>query len=449
MALQPKAKFSQYEDTVLNFINNQGVFYTYTTDNNFQHLLHRLLNKQLAVQKNCITYFFQQQDIHNSLQKTLKSKQEVILFAERVFSGHSTQEFISAIKAAYKNVRLIVLTNEVEKAALVRLYELGVDNFITKPLSMNTLVEKIAFTLRPQSKIGELLDKAKSQMERGFLEQALSTCNEVLNMKPNSAAACMVRGDIYSKMGEREKAIAEYKTAHQNSMLYLEPLKRLAGHYQQNQENQKQLQYLLKIDKLSPLNVDRKVEIGALHVEQGNRESGQEYLNEAIKLASKEARDNLGNLALQIADRIMQLDNQVAEQYYRKALQVKGDKLGLQDVETFNRLGICLRQQKKPQLAIKEYLRALEISSENERLLYNLSMAYMEAGQIKQARDMISKLLKINPEFHLENEVVSYNIGMLYYRISQLEHAKGFFQKALEINPEYAPAKQLLHKLQE
>ncbi|MGM0425559.1 MAG: histidine kinase, partial [Thermodesulfobacteriota bacterium] len=151
MALQSKVSFSQYEDTVLDFINNQGAFYTYTTDNNFQHLLQRLMNKQLGVQKNCITNFFQQQDILNSLQNTLKTKQEVILFAERVFSGHSTQEFISAVKATYKNVRLIVLTNEVEKAALVRLYELGVDNFITKPLSMNTLVEKIAFTLRPQS----------------------------------------------------------------------------------------------------------------------------------------------------------------------------------------------------------------------------------------------------------------------------------------------------------
>jgi tetratricopeptide (TPR) repeat protein len=448
MALHSKVKFNQYEDTVLEFINNQGAFYTYTADSNFQHLLHRLINKQLGVQKNCITYFFQQQDVLNALQKTLKTQQEVILFAERIFSGHSTQELLTAIKATYQNVRLIVLTNEVEKSALVRLYELGVDNFITKPMSMNTLVEKIAFTLRPQSKIGELLDKAKNQLERGFLEQALSTCNEVLSMKPNSAAACMVRGDIYSKMGEQEKAIAEYKTAHQSSMLYLEPLKRLADHYQQNQEKEKQLQYLLKIDKLSPLNVDRKVEIGALHVEQGSKESGQEYLNEAIRLASKEARDNLGNLALQIADQIMQLDSQVAEQYYRKALQVKGENLGLQDVETFNRLGICLRQQKKPQLAIREYLRALKISNENERLLYNLSMAYMEAGQIKQAWNTMHKLLKINPEFHKENEVVSYNIGMLHYRISQMEQARSFLQKALEINPEYAPARQLLQKLQ-
>lgn len=447
MALNSKNKFSQYEDTVLDFINSHGIFYTYTADNSFQHLLHRLVNKQLGVQKNCISYFYQQKDILNALQSSLKSKQEVILFAERVFSGHSTQEFITAVKASYKNLRLIVLTNEVEKPALVRLYELGVDNFITKPISLNTLVEKIAFTLRPQSKIGELLDKAKNQLENGFLEQALATCNEVLNMKPNSAAACMVRGDVYNKMGQQDKAIAEYKTAHQNSMLYLEPLKRLANHYEQSQEKDQQLQYLQKIDKLSPLNVERKVSIGALHVEQGNKESGQDYLNEAIRLASKEARDNLGNLALQIADKLMHVDSEVAEQYYRKALQVKGDNLDLRDVETFNRLGICLRQQKKPKLAIEEYLRALKISSENERLLYNLSMAYMEAGQLTLAQRTLHKLLKQNPEFAKENEVVSYNIGMLHYRSGQQDQARKHFQNALGLNPEYNPARQMLDRL--
>ncbi len=441
-------KYSQYEDTVLEFINNNGSFYTYSPDHNFQNLLQRLVNKQLGVQKHCIYYFYQQQDLLDSLKASWKSKQATILFVERIFSGHSTQELISTIKSAYYNVHLIVLTPEVEKAALVRLYELGVDNFITKPLSMNTLMEKIAFTLRPQSKLGELIDKARHQLEKGFYDQALATCTEVLSMKPNSAAAFMLQGDVFNKKGEKQKAVQEYEKAHKHSKLYLEPLKRLASHHHFNQEKDKELQYLVKMDKLSPLHVDRKVSIGALQIELGSKEAGIEYLNEAIKLVSKEARDNLGNLALQIADKIMVIDSEIAEQYYRKALQVKGDNLGLGDVETFNRLGICLRQQKKPLQAIKEYLKALQLSPKNERLLYNMAMAYMEAGQINNALDATKKLLKENPDFHTENEVVCYNLGMLYYRANLKEQALAYFQNSLKINPDYAPAQKVLRRLQ-
>ena len=442
-------KHSKYEESILEFVNSGGSFVSYTNDNNFQSLLSRLLARQLGVQQQCVHNFYNRENILSYLKAAAKNKESVILFVERIFEGLSTQEFVLHVKNAYSNVYIIVLTNEVERAALIRLYEIGADNFITKPLSLNTLVEKIAFTLRPQSKIGELIERSKRLLEQNRLEPAMEACDEVLSMKPNSAAAHMVRGDVYRAMGSREEAISEYLKAHKSSHLYLEPLKKLAEFYGEIGDREDQLSYLIKLDRLSPLNVERKVEIGSLQLEKGETVEGRKFLDEALRIAGREAKEMLGNLAVQIADRLMYLNNEIAEQYYRRALQVKGGSLGMRDVETFNRLGICLRQQKKPKKAIEEYRRALEIAPQNERLLYNIAMAFLEAGEVEQANDSLEALFQVNAQFAQDNEVVSHNIGMVLAYAERNERALSFFRQALQINPSYDPSRKMLAKLSE
>jgi tetratricopeptide (TPR) repeat protein len=442
-------KHSKYEGSILEFVNSGGSFVSYTNDNNFQSLLTRLLTRQLAVQQQCVHNYYSREHIVSYLKAKAKNKEPVVLFVERIFEGASTQEFVLHVKNAYSNVYVIVLTNEVERAALIRLYEVGADNFITKPLSLNTLVEKIAFTLRPQSKIGELIEKSKRLLEQNQLEPAMAACDEVLSMKPNSAAAHMAKGDVYRALGKQQEAIDEYMKAHKSSHLYLEPLKRLAEFYGEIGDLEDQLSYLIKLDKLSPLNVERKVEIGSLQLEKGETVEGRKFLDEALRIAGREAKEMLGNLAVQIADRLMHSNNEVAEQYYRRALQVKGGSLGMRDVETFNRLGICLRQQKKPKKAIEEYQRALEIAPRNERLLYNIAMAYLEAGEVEEANSSLQALFEVNARFAQDNEVVSHNIGMVLAYAEKQKQALGFFQQALQINPSYEPSRKMIAKLSE
>ncbi len=180
------------------------------------------------------------------------------------------------------------------------------------------------------------------------------------------------------------------------------------------------------MDKLSPLNVERKVEIGTVSVEIGNKEEGEKYLDSAITLATKQLKEEIGNLAIKIADNLMNLDSSLAEKYYRKALDVK-KTLDASDIETFNRLGICLRQQKKPKLAIEEYKKALKLDPYNERIMYNMSMAYLEAGEVEKARDILNVLLRRNPDFGRDNEVVLYNMGMIFYKGGDKDRAIEFF----------------------
>jgi tetratricopeptide (TPR) repeat protein len=438
---------SHYENVILEFINGQGVFAAYTTDKQFLTLSSKLLYSKLNVQNRLLSSFYTQQDLLAFLKTASQKNQKVIVFVERLFAGRPTQDLITSIKAIYDNVFVIVLTQEVEKEVLVKLFEAGVDKFITKPLSMTTLVEKIAFTLKPQSKLVDLIEKAKDQLAKKRFEQCLRTCDEILAIKPNSAAAYMVKGDVCQEMGLRDEAIGEYLKAHEHSKLYLEPLRKLADFYGRLGEKEMQLEYLRKMDKLSPLNTERKVLIGVLSLDLGEREDGRKFFDAAVSSASQEARENICNTALQVADQVMTQDPGLAEQYYRRALEAKGKNLSIGDVETFNRLGICLRQQKRPMDAITEYSKALEVFPDHERLLYNISLAYMEADQMDEAMSCLEKLFSEAPEFYRENEAVSHNIGMMYLKNREREKAVPFFRTALELNKDYAPSKKMLERL--
>ncbi len=371
----------------------------------------------------------------------------MVLFLERVIDGIQTTNLITTLKETFKNkILIIMLTTEVEKEILIKFFELGVNNFITKPLSVNTLIEKIAFTLKPPSKLGEKIEEARRLLQKGQYKAALKKCDEILKVKPNSAAVYILKGDIYKVMGDVEKAKEFYLKAHHNWQLFLDPLKKLAELAKEQGNKEELLEVLKKLDKLSPLNIDRKVEIGTTAVELGKKEEGEQYLDEAIKIAAKHAKEELGNLALKIADGLIDIDASLAEKFYRKALDIK-KKWDVSDIETFNRLGICLRQQKKPLLAIEEYKKALKLDPYNERIMYNMALAYLEAKEVEKARDLINVMLRRNPDFGTDNEVVLYNIGMIYYKAQEFDKAKEFFKRSLQTNPDYTLAQQMLQRL--
>ncbi len=447
MALKDRIKYSKYEKIILDFIDKKGVFITYTKDNMFIKLLTRMVVKQLGIQKPCVITASSQKDLLSKIASELKVGNRVVLFLERVIDGIQTTNLITTLKETFKNkILIIMLTTEVEKEILIKFFELGVNNFITKPLSVNTLIEKIAFTLKPPSKLGEKIEEARRLLQKGQYKAALKKCDEILKVKPNSAAVYILKGDIYKVMGDVEKAKEFYLKAHHNWQLFLDPLKKLAELAKEQGNKEELLEVLKKLDKLSPLNIDRKVEIGTTAVELGKKEEGEQYLDEAIKIAAKHAKEELGNLALKIADGLIDIDASLAEKFYRKALDIK-KKWDVSDIETFNRLGICLRQQKKPLLAIEEYKKALKLDPYNERIMYNMALAYLEAKEVEKARDLINVMLRRNPDFGTDNEVVLYNIGMIYYKAQEFDKAKEFFKRSLQTNPDYTLAQQMLQRL--
>jgi len=445
--ISQSSQSTKYEQIVAEYLSDNGSLVVYSDDQNFIKLIQYVVYKQLSISTKCLYCSSDVTSIFNYLQKRQKNQLPSLLFIEREINRSSTNDVIKQMKSHFDELKVIVLTDEAEKSLLVLLYELGVDNFITKPLTINTLVEKIAFTVQPPGKLGQMIEAAKTHLAHGEYESALEQANRVLEIKPNSPAGLMVLGDAYKQLDQHEQAVGCYQKAHQSERMYLEPLKKLSECYREAGQKNEELKSLKKLNELSPLNVDRKMFIGEIELDLGNADGAEYYFEEAVKLIKKQAREDVSKINLEIAEKLLAVDPERSEKYYRKAIESRQNVLDKNDVSIFNRLGIALRKQGKPKDAVAEYKRALQLSPEDGGLYYNIAMAYLEGKEYKLAESAIRKALEKSPQLTSNNEIITYNIAMIYYFNRRPEQAIDLFRQALSINQDYEPAQKMLNKL--
>ncbi|WP_304086808.1 tetratricopeptide repeat protein [Maridesulfovibrio ferrireducens] len=72
---------------------------------------------------------------------------------------------------------------------------------------------------------------------------------------------------------------------------------------------------------------------------------------------------------------------------------------GKEHKHLFNDFGISLRKNKMFSEAIEFYSRALNFSSDDENLFFNIARSFCELGKIKESREYLEKCLAINPDF--------------------------------------------------
>jgi tetratricopeptide (TPR) repeat protein len=195
------------------------------------------------------------------------------------------------------------------------------------------------------------------------------------------------------------------------------------------------LKYMKKLDRLSPLNAQRKTEIGKVHAKRKEMDKAESYFDQAIETVTREAMGMISAVAETISEAVA-ADAGMSEKYLTKVLEAKGSRLDKDDIALFNKLGIALRGQGKWREAIDNYATALRISPEDEGLHYNMGMAYYDGGDKRRAGQCFMKALEHNPDFYKASETVSMNIGTLFADLREYEYAIPCFENALALNPE-------------
>lgn len=278
-------------------------------------------------------------------------------------------------------------------------------------------------------------------MAEGKYDEALAACQKILTLKPGSAAAYLVIGDAQRAMHDYEKARIAYETAAKSADLYLAPLQHLAEMYEELGDQQSQLRCLQKLDAISPLNFNRKVSLGELHLAMGEAEKAEEFFDKAMAQITKEAMDGISVLSGRIAAIYADKDPVKAEKFLRNSLDVKSKYLSREDLITFNQLGINLRKQGRWKDAIIEYKRAIRIAPDDENLYYNIGMAFAEGGDFLQAKANLLKAVDLNPEIPGASPNIAYNFGAVFLQSKDRERAAHFFQLALQLRPDFPAAR--------
>lgn len=447
---QAKQKLNKQIAVVREYYTRySGLALCLTDDQTFAALLSDTL-KHLAVKGRLLINIAEPARCLKVISEAFDENKKPVLFIERVLNAVGDTSFlIRQFKDSYPELRIIVVTTVADKDRIMLMYEAGADSFVLKPLSSNDLYEKMAATVRPPSPFRQLLNKARALVSRNVGSEALTLTKKVLEIKPDSAAGYVVLGDALRLSADNAKAQWAYERACKYSGDYLEPLQRLADMARDAGNQEAQLEYLKRLDAISPLNTQRKVEIGELHVSLGNTEMAAQVFDTAVSRAYKDAMDQVAAMAQKIALSLQESDPVQAEKYLRQCLKMKGKDLSVDDLATFNQLGISLRKQGRWQDAVTEYKKALKIAPKAEGLYYNMGMAYAEGKDYETAIVCMQKALTINPNLPRGGATLAYNMGMVFAQGYTMEKARQCLEIALELAPDNERASKMLAKLRE
>ncbi|GAB6036305.1 response regulator [Fundidesulfovibrio butyratiphilus] len=437
-----------YDKDVREFVGEyRGVFLVYSQDAIFIKNLRATLVRHLQLKEDCASVVNTQEQLLKQITVFQTQHHKVLIFIEYEINGKSCHDLVRFLKSQLQDVMVVVLTGEVAREALIYLHEIGANNIITRPISPNLLIEKIAFTVKPRGQIGELIDAGKKCVNEGKFVEAANLATKILELKPGSPAGLILLGDSFKGMNKNNEALSAYTKAMKNAQLYLEPIKKIAQLHRDTGNVAEETKMLERLDRLSPLNVERKIDLGGNYVALGDADRAKTIFDDAVKLANKEASSQLARVSRAIAERCASHAPALSEQFLRQALEAKKGQLDKSDIDTFNRLGITLRKQGRWAEAIQEYEKAVKVSPEDGALYYNMAMAFSEGRRFSDACYKLDKALELTPDLWEGNETVCVNIAMVYYLGVNKKLAVKYARLALEINPQSPRATEILNKV--
>lgn len=378
----------------------------------------------------------------------LKRYDHVVFFVEAAIDGFSNVLTLRNINSMFGHkCKIIVITAETEKNRIIQMYEMGADNVIVKPVSINSLIQKIALTLNPNNKLAKMVHEAKALIQENSLNEAEKIADKILEEKPDSAIALILKGDIAMKKQDFEKAETMFKKASTQSKMYLDPLKKLTELYGQMNDVEKKMEYLKKLDRLSPLNYERKIDIGQTYLQLDEEGLAKQNFDEAIKQVEKQAMDMVSSILMRIAKTVGETRPDLRSDYIARAIASKGSSLNRDDLWMFNEIGISLRQEGKWEEAIQYYKEGLSISPMDGGLYYNMGMAFAQGKQYYKSLENFQKALDSTPDIISQSGSIGYNIARVYLALNKHEDAAKHLKKSLKVDPNFENSKKLLAKI--
>lgn len=437
---------NKYKGVIGEFVETPGVFLLVTRDKTFFQTF-RSAMMAMGIRGGVFHLVSSLGQLAYFIQTVKEDGYTPFVFMEYSMDSELALSTLRSVRAANKTMKIGILSRELSRERLIQYFEDGADSFLKKPASINAIITKIAYMLKPQCEADALVEEGREHVRQNRFEEALELAENILDRWPKNAAAMVVHGDALKGLAKRAEALKCYQDAEDCSTDYLEPLQKIVTYHDEDENKEEALEYMCKLDKMSPLNCNRKIQIAERHFEQGNPVAAEKYFEDAIESAHEEALGVVGEMALDIAEMAAQHDPKMAAKFYRKSLDMVKSSESALTMSVYNRLGISLRKQGLWNEAIEAYAEAAKYAPNDENIQYNMGLAYEEGQRYVEAAGCMLQAITINPDMYQEKPGLAYNIGSAFARGNKPHQAVECLSYLQEISPGYKDSKKLLNEV--
>jgi len=437
-----------YDQIVANFLQKQnGSFFLVTNDDMFVRTMRGAL-RTIGMNYDSLSVAHITSDVWKKCRDLLETRSQVVMFIESKINGRSNVFDFKALKDSFgSNLKIICITPEISEEHVSFIAENDVDSIIVKPISINNIIQKIAFVIKPSNTFQTEVENIKDLIEKGEYDQAQSKIDILLNEKPGSSICMILKGDIARKAGDIKNAEIYYKEAVKESRLNLKPLQKLADLYFENEEAKEYIKYLLLMDKISPLNHTRKINIGEQYSKTGEDEKARKFYSEAVDIVRSQANDMLASTLMDIGVKLREVNPEQSIEFMNQALQTKGGDMTREDLWMVNEMGVSLRKKGDWKSAVQTYQWALIQIPNEPGLHYNMGMAYAQGKEHYKAVCEFDKAIAASADILQESPLIPFNIGMVYFQMNRLQEVERFMKAALKCDSGFDRAKTMLEKI--
>ena len=224
---------------------------------------------------------------------------------------------------------------------------MGVNAVVMMPCDADSLKNRVSEALFPpvepeDIKVEELYDLSIEQMGQGQYDQALETCQSILDIHDNSEVYYNM-GYIKSLKGELEEALICFRRATTINSHH-------ARAYRQ---------------------------MGLIYQKLGKAEEARSSLEVAAEIHMERNQDI------------------EAEEIFNTVLTLRPDTTNV-----YNSLGIIYRRQGRLKESLKAYEKALKVHQNDEFIYFNIARVHLDLGDSQAAQRYLRQALKINPSFY-------------------------------------------------
>lgn len=408
-----------------HFRKNNGYFVVFTKDDAFVQLLKQVIKDLGLAIENLFSLIQNDFELLKAFKDLREQNKRIVFFVELDENG-IMEFFLRQLKFAFPTINIIALVNLKQKEKTK-----GADycdNAIVRPISKESLLEKIVFTIKPQANFGKLIDAGRTLLAQKNYENAEQFANAVLDKKPGSMAGLLLLGDIYKEQGMLNEAEAEYVKAHEFVPTALEPLVAMAAIAKMQNNRPKLDRYMQEAVAIASEEEKKFLQEEGFNIDCGDGRSKSEKDQMLKEIFAELAK--LVNKALPLFH-----EEKIAEGvvFINTFLQAKEKYIEKEDGLLYEKAAQFYRTLHKPREAIRAYQRCILLLPKRAETHYQLAVTYYEEGFKEQAYLLVKKLLQLNPRYGYNSAQCAKNLSLIFREAGEEESMKLWAKVAAEL----------------